>query len=63
MNKTYMAYISASAHSSRKRKIEKLREQAVDNIVICQNTINNLSPYKGDKFTSPKQYRLCNPLL
>ncbi len=48
MNKTYMAYISASAHSSRKRKIEKLREQAVDNIVICQNTINNLSPYKGD---------------
>jgi len=48
MNKTYMAYISASAHSSRKRKIEKLREQTVDNIVIAQNNINNLSPYKGD---------------
>jgi hypothetical protein len=48
MNKSYMAYISAAAHSSRKRKIEKLRGQAVDNIVICQNTINNLSPYKGD---------------
>src|SRR6185503_5273988 len=48
MNKTYMAYISASAHSSRKRKIEKLRLQTVDNIVICQNTINNLAPYKGD---------------
>lgn len=48
MNKSYMAYVSAAAHSSRKRKIEKLRVQTVDNIVICQNTINNLSPYKGD---------------
>jgi len=48
MNKSYMAYISASAHSSRKRKIEKLRLQAVDNIVICQNSINNLPAYKGD---------------
>jgi len=48
MNKSYMAYISASAHSSRKRKIEKLRLQTVDNIINCQNTINNLSPYKGD---------------
>src|ERR1700722_4331144 len=48
MNKSYMSYISASAHSSRKRKIEKLREQTVDNIVICQNTINNLAPYKAD---------------
>ena len=48
MNKTYMAYISAAAHSNRKRKIEKLRLQSVDAIVICQNTINNLSPYQGD---------------
>jgi len=48
MNKSYMAYISASAHSSRKRKIEKLRLETVDNIINCQNTINNLSPYKGD---------------
>ena len=48
MNKSYMTYVSAAAHSSRKRKIEKLRVQTVDNIVICQNTINNLSPYKGD---------------
>jgi hypothetical protein len=48
MNKAYMAYISAAAHSSRKRKIEKMRANAVDNIVICQNTITNLSGYKGD---------------
>ncbi len=48
MNKAYMAYISAAAHSSRKRKIEKMRLKAVDNIVICQNTITNLPAYKGD---------------
>jgi hypothetical protein len=48
MNKAYMAYISASAHSSRKRKIEKMRANAVDNIVICQNTITGLPAYKGD---------------
>jgi len=48
MNKSYMAYVSAAAHSSRKRKIEKLRVQTVDNIVICQNTINYLTAYKGD---------------
>jgi len=48
MNKAYMAYISAAAHSSRKRKIEKMRSIAVDNIVICQNTITNLPAYKGD---------------
>lgn len=48
MNKAYMAYISAAAHSSRKRKIEKLRLQTVDNIVICQSAINYLPPFKGD---------------
>ncbi|BAU52467.1 LIC11966 family surface protein [Mucilaginibacter gotjawali] len=62
MNKAYMAYISASAHSSRKRKIEKLRNIAVDNIVICQNTITNLPPYKGDnslRQSSLKFIQLC----
>ena len=48
MNKAYMTYISASAHSSRKRKIEKLRGNAVDAIVACQNDINYITPYKGD---------------
>ena len=48
MNKAYMAYISAAAHSSRKGKIEKLRNIAVDNIVICQNTLTYLPAYKGD---------------
>jgi hypothetical protein len=48
MNKAYMAYISASAHSSRKRKIDKMRDQAINSIIICQNTITDLPPYKGD---------------
>ena len=48
MYKAYMAYISASAHSSRKKKVEKMREQAVDAIVVCQSTINYLPMYKGD---------------
>jgi hypothetical protein len=48
MNKAYMTYISAAAHSGRKRKIEKMREQAVNSIITCQNTINYLPPFKGD---------------
>ena len=48
MDKAYMAYISAAAHSTRKRKVEKMRNQAVDNILTCQNTISNLPDYKGD---------------
>jgi hypothetical protein len=48
MNKAYMAYVSASAHSSRKRKIDKMRLIAIDNIVICQSTIMGLPAYKGD---------------
>ena len=48
MNKSYMAYISAAAHSTRKRKIEKMRDQTVASILTCQNEINYLPPYKGD---------------
>jgi len=48
MNKTYMAYISASAHSGRKRKIERLRDQAIESILTCQSNIKYLSPFKGD---------------
>ncbi len=62
MNKAYMAYISASAHSSRKRKVEKLRANAIDNIVICQNTITNMQPYNGDnslKQSSLTYVQLC----
>jgi hypothetical protein len=62
MNQSYMAYISASAHSSRKRKIEQLRENAVESIVTCQNTINYLPAYNGDnslKLSCVKYVDLC----
>jgi hypothetical protein len=63
MNKSYMAYISASAHSSRKRKIEKMREQAIESIQTCQNTINyDMTPFKGDnslKQSSLNYVSLC----
>jgi len=48
MDKTYMAYLSAAAHSSRKRKIEKLRQQTVESIVNCRVKISELPIYKGD---------------
>lgn len=48
MNKAYMAYVSAAAHSSRKRKVEKMRDQAVESILACQNTITYMAPFKGD---------------
>ena len=62
MNKAYMAYISAAAHSSRKKKIEKMRNIAVDDIINCQAAINNLSPYKGDntlRSSSLNYVQLC----
>lgn len=48
MDKTYMAYVSAAAHSSRKRKIEKMRQQAVESISNCKVKIMELPLYKGD---------------
>src|ERR1700761_8889920 len=62
MNKSYMAYISAAAHSSRKRKIDKLREQAVQSILTCQSTINYMSAYNNDnslKQSSLNYVMLC----
>jgi len=48
MNKTYMAYVSAAAHSSRKRKIEKMRQQAITSIIDTKGKIIELPIYKGD---------------
>ena len=62
MNKAYMAYISAAAHSSRKRKVEKMRDLAVENIITCQTAITYLSPYNGDdsfRQSSLKYVQLC----
>lgn len=48
MNKTYMAYMSAAAHSGRARKIEKMRQQTIQSITDCKYKIIDLPIYKGD---------------
>lgn len=48
MNQKYMAYLSASAHSKRKRKIEKLRLQALESINTSLSKTIDLPYYKGD---------------
>jgi len=48
MDQKYMAYISASAHSRRARKIEKLRSQALLSIDNAKYKTMALPQYKGD---------------
>ncbi len=48
MNQKYMAYISATAHSRRARKIEKLRTQALESINNAKYRTSGLPEYKGD---------------
>ena len=48
MDQKYMAYISASAHSRRARKIEKLRTQALESIDNAKFKTIDLPKYKGD---------------
>ncbi len=48
MNQKYMAYVSASAHSRRARKIEKLRTQALESINNAKYKTIDLPKYKGD---------------
>lgn len=48
MNKKYMAYMSAAAHIHRKRKIEKMRIQALEAIDKSLGVTGELPYYKGD---------------
>jgi hypothetical protein len=48
MNKTYLAYMSAVAHSGRARKVEKKRQQTLKSIQDCKIKIANLPYFKGD---------------
>jgi hypothetical protein len=48
MDQKYMAYISASAHSRRARKVEKLRVQALESIDNARYKTMALPKYKGD---------------
>jgi uncharacterized protein YlxW (UPF0749 family) len=48
MNQKYMAYMSAAAHGRRARKVEKLRQQALNSIMDSKTKTISLPYYKGD---------------
>jgi hypothetical protein len=48
MDTKYMQYISAAAHGRRARKVEKLRQEVLDNITQCRYKTTDLPLYKGD---------------
>ena len=48
MDQKYMAYISASAHSRRAKKVEKLRAAALESINNAKYKTIDLPKYKGD---------------
>ncbi|MBS1918412.1 MAG: hypothetical protein JST87_19255 [Bacteroidetes bacterium] len=48
MDSKYMQYVSAAAHGRRARKVEKLREQVLDNITQSRYKTIDLPKYKGD---------------
>ena len=48
MDQKYMAYVSATAHSRRTRKIEKLRVAALESINDAKYKTSDLPKYKGD---------------
>src|SRR5215475_6505330 len=48
MDAKYMAYVSAAAHGRRARKVEKLRQEVLDNITQCRYKTTDLPMYKGD---------------
>lgn len=48
MDAKYMAYVSAAAHGRRARKVEKLRQEVLDNITECRYKTTDLPVYKGD---------------
>jgi len=48
MDSKYMAYVSAAAHGRRARKVEKLRQEVLDNITESRYKTTDLPMYKGD---------------
>jgi predicted DNA-binding protein len=48
MNQKYMAYMSAAAHGRRAKKVDKLRQQALNSILTGKDKTVQLSFYKGD---------------
>jgi hypothetical protein len=48
MDNKYMQYISAAAHGRRARRVEKLRQQVLNNIMQSKYNTIDLPKYKGD---------------
>jgi len=48
MDAKYMQYLSAAAHGRRARKVEKLRQEVLDDINSCRFKTTDLPLYKGD---------------
>jgi len=48
MDKTYLGYMSAVAHSGRAKKVEKLRQQTLQSILDCKYKIADIPYFKGD---------------
>jgi hypothetical protein len=48
MDAKYMQYMSAAAHGRRARKVEKLRQEVLDNITNSRYKTTDLPIYKGD---------------
>ena len=48
MDKTYMAYVSAAAHSRRAKKIDRMREQTLESISDAKYKLADLPLYKAD---------------
>jgi hypothetical protein len=49
MNRKYMAYISATAHTRRARKVEKLRKEVLESIDNSRYKTLEIPFYKGDR--------------
>ncbi|MHA4806515.1 LIC11966 family surface protein [Flavitalea flava] len=48
MDIKYMQYLSAVAHGRHARKVEKLRQEVLDNILQCKYNTTDIHQYKGD---------------
>lgn len=48
MDAKYMQYLSAAAHGRRARKVEKLRQEVLDDINNCRYKTSDLPLYNGD---------------
>ena len=62
MNQKYMIYMSATAHGRKARKVEKLRQQAVESIDNSRFKTVDLPIYKGDntlRQSSIEYIKLC----